>query len=222
MFSRLAWRPLVVVTAAAALAAGPSRAQIVVFNNFGPGDAYNTGTGWTLGTGSNYIVGEQFTPSASGTLDKIELALGLMDGLNSAKVYLVADSSGQPGATVLENWTTTSMGVFGHNNPLLVFNSAAHPSLTSGTPYWIYVDATTNSPTTWAVWNWNSTGGTGPRASSTNGGVTWSVSPGDTQGAFRVTVQGPGGATPVPAAPVVSAIGAGVYALCFFRKRRPA
>jgi hypothetical protein len=75
------------------------------------------------------------------------------------------------------------------------------------------------------VWNWNNTSGMGNLATSFNHGWSWSVSP-QTQGAFRVTVQGPavppGKAVPVPAAPVVSAIGAAVYGVCFFRKRRTA
>jgi len=219
------WRGLILPLIAFALAAASSAgAQIVVFNNFGPGDAYSTSLGWPEGTafGTSYIQGEQFMPSASGKLDKIELALGLISGTNFAKVYLVGDSSGQPDTgNVLESWTTTSMGPFGSNNPPLVFPSVAHPMLGNGTPYWIYVDATGNTPITYAVWNWNSTNGTGNHAKSTNSGVTWFVANG-TQGAFRVTVQSPGGATPVPAAPVVSAIGAAVYGVCFFRKRRTA
>jgi len=220
------WRGLTIPLIAFALAAASSAgAQIVVFDNFGAGNAYNIALGWAEGTvsGTDYFQGAQFSPSASGTLDKIELALSLDSGTNSAKVYLVGDSSGQPNTgDVLESWTTTSMGQFGNNNPPLVFPSVAHPMLSNGTPYWIYVDATGHNPPTSAVWNFNNTGGNGNHAMSTNSGATWYVFSNVTQGAFRVTVQGPGGATPVPAAPVVSAIGAAVYGVCFFRKRRTA
>ena len=219
------WRGLSIPLIAFALAAASSAgAQLVVFNNFGPGDTYDTTTGLTEGV-MGVIQGVQFVPSASGKLDKIELALSLVQGTNSALVYLVGDSSGQPDTgNVLEIWTTNSMGPIGSNNPLLVFPSVWHPMLSNGTPYWIYVDVTAH-PATWAVWNWNTTGGMGNLATSFNYGWSWSVSP-QTQGAFRVTVKGPavppGKAVPVPAAPVVSAIGAAVYGVCFFRKRRTA
>jgi len=224
------WRGLTIPLIAFALAAASSAgAQLVVFNNFGLSDAYDTTTGWTEGV-QGVIQGVQFVPSASGKLDKIELALSLVQGPNSALVYLVGDSSGQPDTgNVLEIWTTTSMGQIGNNNPPLVFPSVWHHMLSNGTPYWIYVDVTAH-PATWAAWNLNTAGGMGNLATSFNHGWSWSVSP-QTQGAFRVTVQGPGGvtpvqgpggATPVPAAPVVSAIGAAVYGVCFFRKRRTA
>jgi hypothetical protein len=209
--------PLIAFALAAASSAG---AQLVVFNNFGPGDTYDTTTGLTEGV-MGVIQGVQFVPSASGKLDKIELALSLVQGTNSALVYLVGDSSGQPDTgNVLEIWTTTSMGPIGSNNPLLVFPSVWHHMLSNGTPYWIYVD-TNLSFSTVATWNQNTTNGMGMWAQRANSLTPWSVQ-NQTQGAFRVTVQGPGSATPVPAAPVVSAIGAAVYGVCFFRKRRTA
>ena len=214
------WRGLTIPLIAFALAAASSAgAQLVVFNNFGPGDTYNVASGYVVQTPA--IEGFQFVPSASGNLDKIELALSLSAGPNFAQVYLVGDSSGLPDPNnLVEIWTTNSMPQFGLNNPPLVFPSVWHPMLSNGTPYWIYVDTTANFSTV-AHWNLNTTNGMGNWAQSVNSGVTWSVQ-NQTQGAFRVTVQGPGSATPVPAAPVVSAIGAAVYGVCFFRKRRTA
>jgi len=231
------WRGLTIPLIAFALAAASSAgAQLVVFNNFGPGNLYMFGSGWPEGGPKAgwvhpSIVGFRFLPSASGTLDKVELALSLDEGLNLATVYLVGDSSGHPDTgNVLESWITTSMPPHGQNNPPLVFPSVSHPMLNIGAPYWIYVDATYHSPFTVAVWDANVTAGPAGVAISYDRGATWFVG-NATQGAFRVTVQGPGGvtpvqgpggATPVPAAPVVSAIGAAVYGVCFFRKRRTA
>ncbi len=214
------WRGLTIPLIAFALAAASSAgAQLVVFNNFGPGDTYNALSGLTLVAPT--LDGYQFVPSASGKLDKIELALSHNSGPNLAQVYLVGDSSGHPDTgNVLESWTTNSMPQFGNNNTPLVLPSVAQPMLSNGTPYWIYVD-TNLSFSTMATWNQNTTNGMGMWAQRANPLTPWSVQ-NQTQGAFRVTVQGPGSATPVPAAPVVSAIGAAVYGVCFFRKRRTA
>ena len=166
-----------------AMAAVPVHAG-VIFNTFGPGDAYQTGTGWTLGyPGTGFSQGDAFTPVSTATLGSVELAVGLVSGPNDLLVWLMSDSSGQPGS-VIESWSFSgAMGDFGYYNPPLVGNSALHPLLSGGTQYWLIAGTPTDQ--TWAAWNFNSIGHTGPHASRTGSG-SWGTDD-DTTGAFRIS-----------------------------------
>jgi hypothetical protein len=95
-------------------AAGGARAAFVAYNNFGPGNGgldYNVNGGIFLGStrkGTNEADGVQFTPSQTGTLSQITVALEYISGANAATVSLRADAGGLPGA-VLESFNLTDL-----------------------------------------------------------------------------------------------------------------
>lgn len=202
-----------------ALCAGsrPATAQ-VVYDNFGPEDAYQTGIGWTIAgpLSVNYQQGSQFTPTGSGQLSTIEIAMNLFEGPNHFDMFLHADTGGSPGA-LLESWSVDdAMGPFGDWNPPVVLSSVVHPMLASGTPYWL-IGA--NIGTSWAAWMWNSTGDIKPFVSGPTGGP-YGVQIGDNldvAGAMRITVQA--AAVPEPSSMALLLGGAG-GCLAMIRRRK--
>jgi hypothetical protein len=192
----------------------PARAQ-VLFDNFGPGNAYKSGTGWTLGVASPpFIQGEAFTPGLSAPLASIEAAINLVSGPNELTLKLMTDDGGKPGS-VIEEWAVSgAMGLFGDSFPTVTVTSALNPLLSAGTQYWVVPFVSSD---TWAAWNWNSVGDTGPHATSTDGGASYSVGD-DTRGAFRVL----GGEVPEVPEPGTLAllIGAGSAGSLFLIRRR--
>jgi hypothetical protein len=139
----------------------------VIFNNFGPGDTYQTDWGWTLSLGSpigaDFDQGDPFKPSGIDFyLDNIELAVGLVLGPNELDVWLMSDNSNKPGTIIESFHFSGAMGTFGEFNPPLSMNSVFHPLLEENTQYWLI--ASTTGPDEWAAWNWNSIGETGTHA----------------------------------------------------------
>jgi PEP-CTERM motif len=120
-------------------AAGPARAD-VAFDDFGPGNTFDTGNGWTILGSQNppLDVAAQFTSAISGALDTLTVAVGYIGGSNSFVVNLVADSGGTLGA-VLESFTITNAPQFGTNYSPEVLTSLLHPTLAAGTAYWVDV-----------------------------------------------------------------------------------
>ncbi len=166
-----------------AVAAVPADSGVIV-NTFGPGDAYQTGIGYTLGyAGVAYSQGNAFAPASTVTLDQVEVAIGLVSGPNELLVWLMTDSSGEPG-TVIESWAfSNAMGSFGSYNPLLVGSSVLHPLLTGGTQYWLIAGTPTDA--TWAAWNFNSIGHTASIARRQGAG-SWETDT-DVTAAFRIS-----------------------------------
>lgn len=207
--------------------AAPGMAD-VIFNNFGPADAYITGAGRAVGavgpTGDINEVATSFTVAGGGfTLDQLTVAVSLLSGQNQLDVSLAAsDGAGLPGALLETFRFENAMGPLGSNNPPLVANSTQHPLLSEGAQYWVIASA---SGATTAVWNFNSTGGEGLTASRTNGGP-WS--PDDAQplqAALRVSGTRLAGPEPSPVAEpsalALFAAGAlGLYSCGRVRRRR--
>ena len=119
---------------------GTAKADII-FNTFGPGDTYDTSTGWTVGFPGTYQdIGQAFTPAGNTyTLDRLVLALGWVTGTNAVDVSLMTAVGDLPGS-VLE------------------------------TQYFV-VSSVPLGESTWAAWNWNIAGTIGPLAYRQNGGA---------------------------------------------------
>ena len=159
--------------AAAVLLLGLGRTHgAVVFSNFGPGDTYNTASGYILGTVNGYAYGDAFDIVSPDDviLQSIELAVGLSSGPNELDVALRADASGLPGVVIEAFHFTGAMGLFGDSNPPLIANSVLQPTLQAGERYWVTAsvpyDPGNPNATTTAIWNRNSTGDIGPHASA--------------------------------------------------------
>jgi hypothetical protein len=167
----------------------PARADSVIFSNLGPGNSYQGGTGYTLGAPTSsdyYVTANAFTVGATSmNLAAIELAAGIVQGTNQLTIDLDADSGGAPGA-VIESFTINSaMPQFGSvsSDNLVTATSVLQPLLTAGTQYWVVLSVPDDG-TTWAAWNENSIGDTGPVAQYDHGTLLFNGS--DTRGAMAI------------------------------------
>ncbi len=197
----------------ATVALSAQAGAVVAFNNFGAGDTFNTGTGWTA-SGPTSSAGavqsiSQFTSSASGSLLSITAAVSLAAGSNSAQLWLYNDSGSDTIGSAITGWSFGSLPAFGGSfSPTVLFNGFPSITLTAGSKYWIGVNP--GASDTWAVWNWNSTGNSGPHGASTNGGASYTYDT-NTAGAMRVEV--------VPEPATMTALALGVVALLRRRKK---
>lgn len=210
-----------VCAAIVACLAGTAPADVVLFDNFAPGDRYLGNTGWTLMNGgplqAHIEDAAVFTVSGGDfALSTITLAVGLLGGPNVLHVSVHADGGGVPGAVLGAVTLTDRMPMLptdpSDNPPPVVADFAGSITLLGGVDYWISLssDTTTDS---WAAWNQNTTDDLGLRAWRQDGGA-WSPHTGDPRGTFRVR----GELVPTPAGAMVFA----AAALGAARRRRPA
>lgn len=130
-----------------------TRADTVVFSNFGPGMTFNelqgfavTGSGDSLG---GAIAAVAFTPSATFTFSSAQLPMNLVTGPNHFQVLLMTNSGGFPGNIIETITLTDAVPMFPPE--IVTANSALHPVLTAGTQYWLVVFAP--EPSTFGIWN---------------------------------------------------------------------
>jgi hypothetical protein len=168
-----------------ALLGAPGRADLI-FNNFGPGDAYQRFQGQTVGFPPIYQdVGDRFVPTRFNyTLDRVVLPLGIFRGTNAVDVWFMTSVGGVPGS-VLEAWHVTNLPRFGSNHPPTFLDSVHHPLLREGVPYYVVASVPIGATTT-AIWNSNSTGDTGPLAFRDHGGPWFVINDAFGRGALRV------------------------------------
>jgi hypothetical protein len=194
-------------------------ADVVLFNNYGPGYTYTTRTSWTIG-GPNSAVGPfetagEFTPATTGAVTSVAFGASLVEGTNSVTMAIATDNGGTPG-TILESFTfVNQMGNVGSQNSPLTATSVVHPLLTAGTDYFLL--GLTSGSDTWAGWNLNNQGVTGTQVYSQDNGTTWTTVDNATLGAFEIfgtgTVAVPSSALAVAAPEPSSALAVGFAAL---------
>jgi hypothetical protein len=195
-----------------------------LFSNFGPGDAYNAASGWSISTanslaGAAFVQGEAFTPSITAQLYTIRAAINHISGKNEIILRVATDEAGHPGTTLETFDLVGQMGKFGSLNAPLTFTSVSRPLLTAGQRYWLVGFGTGD---TWAAWNWNSIADTGPHARSGDDGSRYTITT-DVRGAFEVQ-GGPDGPrlTPEPATGTLLCLGTiGLLGLAWRRRRAP-
>ncbi len=162
-------------------------ASSVIFDAFGPGDAYNFLSAYAINPpGLGYVIANSFSVSNGNfTLDSIQLAVA---GFYPMDIALMADASGLPDS-VLETFHISSMSFpYSTNNPLLTLSSVLHPVLASGKNYWLRVGLSPASSSLQSWWNIRTTAPSGNAASQfpfINAGA-WTLN-GAGSGAFRIT-----------------------------------
>ncbi len=140
----------------------PVRAEITIYNNFGPGHGgwdYNWGLGWTVAgenVSAQYGVEQAmaFTATASGTLSDLWVAMWyvpLDPQPDVVTLYLARNPSGQPPAPgdILEQWTITQFGSWSQWNPPQHLTGNGATLITEGESYWLWA---AGGPTTWCGW----------------------------------------------------------------------
>lgn len=200
------------------LSTGVSQADIL-FNNFGPGDTYNTTLALRVAGGTSGAPSEQesavgFMPNATAQIGSIDFVASLFRGTNEITLSLVNNNQGVPDtvSSTLESWTFTGqMGQFGTTAPILTADSILNPLLQAGTFYWLVMSPPVSD--TWAEWNVNSIGDIGPVSFSFDGGSTWSVGQPASRGVFRVN------STAVPEPSTILLLGAGLAGVGLMGRR---
>lgn len=161
-----------------------------IYDTYGTGDSYDTGTGWSVN--SHQSIATPFTVGSAMNLTSVRLALS---GFADYTVTLAVGGSTAPGAT-LESWS-----VIGGGNVTLT--PASTLALAAG-DYYIVAESSD-----FGGWFWNDTSHVGPFSftSSSN----WLASNGTT-GVMRIEAE------PVPEPMTMLALGIG--ALGVARRRR--
>jgi hypothetical protein len=178
--------------AATTAAALPFGSQLI-FSNFGPAlNAYNAGSGWTVSesgsaTGVLFENANEFTPSVSGQVTRIDIALSNFFGTNNATVELVQDNGGLPTGQVMGAWSVFGQAPFGSCCGITTINLSQLIPLGAGHHYWLLAIPGPNFQNdTWDAWNWTYNGASTGGTMSFEGGVGWIDLTGDPSGAFDI------------------------------------
>ena len=194
---------------------------IIIYDTLGPLNSIS-GTGWVVGRGGSssiYDSADAFIPTDNYSLDSVDLAVGLINGINEVDISLMSDNAGQPGS-IIESWNIVGeMGEWGFDTPIISVDSTINPLLSVGNQYWLVASAPKadlNDPSTatLAAWNENTLSIFSTHAFRLNKN-TWSISQ-DSQGAFRVH-----GSVPTPEPEVMFLFGSGIIGGLALRRRRP-
>jgi hypothetical protein len=174
-----------------------------LFSDLGPaGNVYQCCNGWTVsGTGTvgtSFTPANEFSPSMSGSVSEIDVAVGYVTGLNSFYVALDSDNGGIPGAQLGYWGDLTSSTNFGSCCGIISITGITGINLTAGENYWLVVGPMNVGDTTWEAWNLNNQGAMGTEQYSTDGGDTWNSNGTQTLGAFQIVGGTGSGTTPEP------------------------
>lgn len=154
----------------------------------GPSNAYDAASGWTVVAEAASPFGQQhvamaFTPSESGVVKTIHVAVGYMGGNNGVTVSLNSDAQGVPG-TVLHKADVIDLPQFGTCCLTSSFSTKKGARLTAGTQYWVVVKTGKKTANTSAAWNHNNAGFVGTVAFDKGSG--WLARSGSVSAAFSV------------------------------------
>jgi len=132
------------------------RAQTIVFDNFGPGDTYNTSNSFLCANDGAWqsAWAFQFVPTSSGHVSDIWLPVNLFDGgtANNLEIALMTDSGNDQPGEVLETWTfNVSTKTF--SGSIVHGTGTGTTAISEGVKYWLA--GTVPSGTTSVVdWYW--------------------------------------------------------------------
>lgn len=216
------------VAALALLASAGSQGSVVIVDRFGPGDAYDSGHGWSVGNSTfppDFATAFFFSSGPTGGyVDQITIALFPFYGVNGGNNYratVYTDAPDVDGEAIFQPTTAIESiafqtANFNYTPQLLTLQASGATLLAPRTPYWLAIEPVNGSQ---AAWLWNNQGILGIRShydspTNYNGWITY---PNSTSSAFRITVNP--AAVPIPGA--MWMLGAALAILDLIR-RRPA
>ena len=123
-----------------------SRADSIIFNDFGTGHNYNAKTGLAIGgknSNPGFVEwGEAFVPKAKFDLSAITMALGSITGSNGVTVSLDSSIGGAPGKT-LASWSFLALPQLGTTSSTVQTMTFADAIvLQKGQTYWLVTSPT--------------------------------------------------------------------------------
>ena len=199
-------------------AVAPARADIV-FSNFGAIPALSNQH--SVGLSSVQPIAMPFTVATGSGFDLTQIDVGITHSsfvsgsVNAAVVQLRSDLNGLPG-TVVDSWVLSGLPESGTVtlDAAQQITGMAGDRLDGGAQYWLVAVGLSN----WMTWAFSSPEVLGTFAVSGDGGSTWALSLGGTQGGFDVL------GTPVPVAPVpepmpLALLALGLAALAISKRR---
>jgi hypothetical protein len=190
----------------------------VVFNNFGPGDAFAASgrilEGESVGMTADVDQAASFTVGTVGAfLTDVTLGIGVRDspaiGTGPLDVILAADAAGLPGAAL----RTLPINVNSTGDQTVTVSDGGTLLLTANTTYWVIADAKTTFD---GAWRFNSTGDVGNNAGRSNIGP-WTLFSNDDRYALRVE-----GRPAVPEPATIVLVGTALTSICSCCRRNRA
>jgi hypothetical protein len=121
----------------------------VVYDNFGSGMSFDVSTGQGLGSQSDAEYGLSFTPTESGYVSRLTVAVSSFSGAGEVIFSLYDDNLGEPG-TVLESFSLSNLPDFESSFSPQIMTASGTTYLNSFQPYWL-IGSQPNYPDT-AVW----------------------------------------------------------------------
>ena len=148
-------------------------------STFGPDDSFFTFVGYQVGTsgiGSDVEMAVTFTPAMDYDLSQIQVAVFSTSGTTGDRDIVLNLSEGALPGTPIETFTTT-VAAGGVGN-IYTFNSALHPELLAGQPYWIVLSSN-DLVDNFFGWDINNIGSKGLLANDSPGHSLWETFYGD-------------------------------------------
>ncbi len=106
--------------------------------------------GKNIGGENRLDAAQSFQPTVSNVLNKVSLKLKKTGFPSDITVRLLQDNNGQPNKNQVIASTVLSAGLVGSDYGFVDVAFPAPPSLTSGTTYWIVLDASSDSSNYWS------------------------------------------------------------------------